>query len=86
MTQPYVTVTFSVVAKGEPLNYQWFMGDDKIFGATQATLTLENVTLVNEGTYNCLISNRAGNITSDTVFLIVCKYTLFNYNFWCRGG
>ena len=74
MMEPYSTVTLNVVANGEPLNYQWFMGGDKIFGATQATLTLEDVTLANEGLYNCLIFNRAGNITTKTVFLSICKY------------
>ena len=80
---PDSTVTFNVVATGQPLNYQWYMvvngPDITIDGAVEATLTLTNVTVENEGMYYCIISNRAGSVTSDTVSLTVCKCYLCMY-------
>ena len=71
-------VMFFVEAAGEPLGYQWSRivngAEVPISGATEATLTLESVTLADEGMYFCFISNRAGNVTTDTVSLTVCKY------------
>ena len=78
---PNSTVTFTVIANGKPLNYQWsglVNGvEDSIPGATEATLTLESVTERDEGMYFCFISNRAGEVTTATVSLTVCK--LNNY-------
>ena len=73
---PNATVMFTVVANGEPLIYQWSMivsGVEEPI-ATEAALTLKNVTLADEGMYSCFISNRAGTVTTDTVSLTVCKY------------
>ena len=71
-------VTFMVIASGQPLTYQWYMVVDgtnvPIFAATQATLTFEDVTAENEGMYYCIISNRAENVTTNTVSLSVCEY------------
>ena len=75
---PNSNVTFTVEAVGDPLNYQWSRivngAEVPLPGATEATLTLESVTLSEEGMYFCFISNRAGNVTTDTVSLTVCKY------------
>ena len=75
---PSAIVTFTVEAVGDPLIYQWSRivsgVEVTISGATEATLTLESVTLADEGMYFCFISNRAGNVTTDTVSLTVCKY------------
>lgn len=73
------TVNFTVIASGQPLNYQWYMvvdgPDVPISRATQATLTFEGVTEENEGMYFCFISNLAGNITTATISLSICEYS-----------
>ena len=71
---PGSNVSFTVVAVGGLLSYQWSRNGVEIEGATQATLTLVNVTNADEDTYSCFIYNRAGNITTDAVSLTVCKY------------
>ena len=71
---PDSNVTFTVIAMGGALSYQWSMNGDEIPGETQATLTLVGVGMANEGIYSCFISNRAGNVTTDNVSLTVCKY------------
>ena len=73
---PDTTVNFTVTADGGALSYQWSRDGVEIEGATQATLTLVDVTIENEGTYSCFIYNLAGNITTDEVSLTVCKYTI----------
>ena len=71
---PDANVSFTVVAEGGALLYQWSRNGVEIGGATQATLTLVGVTVVrDEGTYSCFISNRAGSITTDNVSLTICK-------------
>src|SRR5579871_113643 len=46
------TVTFSeTVVSTSSLNYQWYFGNSAILGATNATLTITNVSWQNEGNY-----------------------------------
>ena len=73
---PNSNVTFTVEAVGDPLNYRWSRigAEVPLPRATEATLTFESVTMANEGMYFCFIFNRAGNVTTDTVSLTVCKY------------
>ena len=74
---PNSEVNFTVLANGQPLNYQWYMVVDGIpiilSGATRATLTFGDVTAENEGMYYCIISNREGNVTTNTVSLTLCE-------------
>ena len=74
---PGSDVSFTVVAEGGALSYQWSRDGIEIEGATQATLTLVGVTIEDEGTYSCFIYNRAGNTTTNDVSLTVCKYIIF---------
>ena len=72
---PDSNIIFTVLVMGGALSYQWSRNGDEIPGETQATLTLEGVTVEeHEGMYSCFISNRAGNVTTDVVSLTVCKY------------
>ena len=72
---PDANVSFTVIAEGGALSYQWSRNGVEIEGATQATLTLVGVTIEgDEGTYSCFIYNMAGNITTNGVSLIICKY------------
>jgi hypothetical protein len=66
------TATFTVTATGTaPLAYQWKRNGVNIPGATAATLTLQNVTEAQAGTYTVVISNTAGSVTSMAVTLTV---------------
>ncbi len=65
-------VNFTVTGSGSaPLGYQWTFNGAAISGATSATLTLNNVTLANDGAYACVLTNTAGTLTSNTAMLIV---------------
>ena len=74
-------ITLTVQAGGtEPLNYQWYLGDQPISGAENpsaltASLQLQNVDSSNSGVYHVSISNTAGEVTSEPVTLTVTPYT-----------
>jgi len=60
-----VTATFSVTAGGSsPLSYQWRFDGADLAGATNSTLTLNNVNSTNTGQYSVVVSNLYGSITS----------------------
>jgi fibronectin type 3 domain-containing protein len=69
------SVTFTVVAAGtSPLSYQWYANTNTpVTGATNAALTLSNV--VSSATYDVVVSNLAGSITSSIVNLTVSQST-----------
>lgn len=64
--------TFTVTATGTaPLGYQWQKDNVNIPGATQATLTLNNVQSADAGNYRVVVSNVSGTTTSNAVLLTV---------------
>lgn len=64
------TVTFAVVATGSaPLSYQWLKDGQNLSGQTAPTLTLNNVQASDAGSYTVLVSNSAGNATSNPATL-----------------
>jgi len=64
------TVTFSALGGGVAgVSYQWQFNGVDIPGATNATLILTNVSAANEGSYQVVISNSAGSVTSDPAAL-----------------
>ncbi len=71
-TQPQVlsaaagdNVTFSVLAhSGAGLSYQWRLNGQAIPGATNASLTLANVTAAQTGLYTVAVANTNGTILS----------------------
>jgi hypothetical protein len=66
------TVTFSGSAMGlNPLSYQWTFKNVNIPGATDASLTLNNVQVTNSGTYNLVVANSSGATTSSNAVLVV---------------
>ena len=66
------TVTFTVAASGTPApTYQWQFNGINISGATGTSLTLTNVTTVNAGTYQVVVTNSAGSATSNGAVLTV---------------
>lgn len=56
--------TLSVVAKGSGLSYQWRKDGVNIAGATAATYVLTDVTSAAKGTYDVVVSNSSGAVTS----------------------
>jgi len=65
------TATFSVAATGTaPLKYQWKFNGVNLTLATNAALTLSNITTNQAGTYSVAVSNIAGS-TNSTAMLTV---------------
>jgi len=66
------TVSFNVTAMGSPtMSYQWIFNGASISGATNASLTLNNVVSTNAGNYEVVITNSTGSITSSVATLTV---------------
>lgn len=67
-----VRVVLSVRASGEePLHFQWRLNDRPLPGATNASLTLTNVSLAHDGDYTALVTNPQGTIVSEPARLEV---------------
>ncbi len=65
-------VDFDVIAAGSaPLGYQWQLASTNLPGATNAILTLTNVAMDQAGSYQVVITNSAGSITSSAATLTV---------------
>jgi len=66
------SVTFSVTASGTtPLSYQWRKGSDNISGATGSSYTILSVVMANAGSYDVVVSNACGTVTSNAATLTV---------------
>ena len=66
------SVTFSVVAAGTaPFTYQWQKNGVAIGGATDSSYTIASVVKGDEGSYTCVVTNMAGNATSNAATLTV---------------
>jgi alpha-tubulin suppressor-like RCC1 family protein len=64
------SAAFSVSAKGSlPLSYQWRFDGADIPGATNATLTLTNLTSAQAGYYHVVVSNAFGQVISAKALL-----------------
>ncbi len=66
------SASFSVVASGTaPLQYQWRFNGADLSDATNATLALGNVQTNDAGSYNVVVANVAGSVTSAVAALTV---------------
>jgi len=64
--------SFSVTAIGTgPLSFQWRKGGGEISGQAAASLSLPNVQTADAGSYDVVISNVVGSVTSDAINLTV---------------
>jgi hypothetical protein len=64
------SVTFQVGASGSaPTTYQWLKDGVPITGATNATLTLDNVQAAQAGSYVVVVSSPGGSVTSQAATL-----------------
>jgi hypothetical protein len=74
------TVSFSVVADGEPpLAYQWQFNGTNLAGASGSVLTFTNTTHAQAGFYSVIVSNQSGVVTSVVVRLSFNFLTLNMY-------
>lgn len=64
-------VTFSVSATGAALTYQWRKNGTDIAGATASSYGIASTTPTNAGTYDVVVRNSAGNVTSASASLTV---------------
>ncbi|MBN2273598.1 MAG: immunoglobulin domain-containing protein, partial [Bacteroidales bacterium] len=63
--------TFSVTATGTITSYQWRKNGVNISGATNTTLTINNITPADAGSYDVVITGPCGTVTSDAATLTV---------------
>jgi hypothetical protein len=56
-----------------PLSFQWLFDGTNIDGATNSTLNLMQVPLTSSGSYQCVVSNALGAVTSAPVSLSVLR-------------
>lgn len=76
---PGFDADFSVAAQGTaPFSYRWRRGGvdlvneaGRISGATTATLRVSNAVVADTGTYDCVVSNACGSVTSNPGVLYV---------------
>jgi len=65
------TATFSVVASGSSLSYQWRKDGTAISGATASSYVISAVATANAGNYDVVVSNSLGSVTSTAAALSV---------------
>jgi hypothetical protein len=66
------TAVFTAAGTGSPLpGFQWRKGGLNIPGATSATLTLNPVAPASAGSYDCVLTNSCGSMTTSSVTLNV---------------
>ena len=69
---PDEPATFTVAATGTaPLSYQWRKGGANIAGAASASYTIAAAQESDEGSYDCVVTNRLGSATSNAATLVV---------------
>jgi hypothetical protein len=61
----------STVSGAAPLSYQWRRNGTALTGANSPVLTLSNVSALNDGRYELVVTNRAGSVTSEPAVLQV---------------
>ena len=75
------SATFSAQAIGGNLIYQWSFNNAPISGATNNTLTLNDLTAANVGTYNLEISNSSGSTNLTATLTLTQAVLLHRYSF-----
>ena len=70
---PGKQVPLEVTASGHDIRYQWEKNRIAIPGATSRKFNIFDVMLDNEGDYQCVVNNNAGNSLSNSAKLTLCK-------------
>jgi hypothetical protein len=68
--------TFTVVALGDPLAYQWRFNGTNIADATSSAYTLSSGQWTDAGRYDVIATNNYGSVTSLTAVLSVYPFTM----------
>jgi VCBS repeat-containing protein len=68
---PGDTTTFSVVATGTALTYQWIFNNEILAGATNSSITLQNLNATNAGTYCAVVGGASGGPITNCAVLVV---------------
>jgi hypothetical protein len=68
-------VTFSITATGTSPTFQWRKNTVNIGGATSSTYTINTVAAGDAGSYDCVVTNACGNVTSTAQTLFVPDVT-----------
>jgi hypothetical protein len=64
--------TFTVAAGGTPpLSYQWYQNNSAIAGATNGSYTIASAQATNAGSYDVIVWNNSGSVTSAVAMLTV---------------
>ena len=71
MAAPGATITFTVLATGGGLTYQWRFNASNLPGATNSTMTLANVQFSNAGAYSVVVMNTFTPVISDNAYLVM---------------
>jgi PKD repeat protein len=80
------TAAFNVVASGSITGYQWrkdgvaLVDGAGITGANTPNLTINNLSLASSGGYSCVVNGQCGNVTSNTVGLVVDQAIVITTN------
>ena len=70
-------VTFQCKATGTPpLEYSWKFNGDVLEGETKSTLTIDKVNWKDAGTYQCCVTNRFDDVTSNPAKLRIGMCTM----------
>ena len=82
---PGTNATFTVVASGLRLTYNWTEGDGKPFSneryvTVNETLTIPIVQPADAGSYRCLVTNEAGSATSQSANLTLSKLIAIRFH------
>jgi len=68
-------VTFNLELTDNNYNYQWYKGDDAIYGATNNTYSIPVLKMSDAGIYHCQVWNGCNEIASSNTMLIMDKGT-----------
>lgn len=78
---PGVTLTIPAAASGTPpLAYRWTKSGVTVPGATNATLTLTNLSAAQQGTYALVVSNAYGTVTSSDITVAIIPVIAWGNN------
>ncbi len=66
-----VTLSLSAVGDGE-LSYQWRKDGEDIFGAIESSYVIWSASVLDAGSYDCVVENDCGHVISDAALVVVC--------------
>src|SRR5439155_990928 len=68
---PGTSASFSVSATGTGVSYQWYKGISPLAGQTSSSLTLNNVSATDAGTYSVVVSGTCGSPVTNSASLTI---------------